>query len=83
MADQVSGVKMVPVESSRFESVGYAINGRKLYIKFLNSPGLCFNGVPGFRYEGLLAAPRKDAYYQTFIENKYITKEVTFAPPSP
>jgi hypothetical protein len=83
MADQVSGVKMVPVDSKLFESVGYVTGGRLLYIKFRNTPGLCFNAVPSFRFEGLLGAPRKDAYYQTFIQNKYITKEVTFAPPAP
>jgi hypothetical protein len=83
MADQVSGVKMVPVDSKLFESVGYVTGGRLLYIKFRNAPGLCFNGVPGFRFEGLLGAPRKDAYYQTFIQNKYLTKEVAFAAPAP
>ncbi len=76
-------IKMVPVDSNQIESVGYVINGRKLFIKFQRGTVLCFNGVPGFRFEGLLAAPRKDAYYQTFIENKYLTKEVAFAPPVP
>ena len=54
---------MVPVEADLFESVGYVTGARQLYIKFHKSPALCFNNVPGFRYEGLLAAPRKDAYY--------------------
>jgi hypothetical protein len=76
-------IKMVPVDSNQIESVGYVVNGRKLFIKFQRGTVLCFTGVPGFRYDGLRAAPRPDAYFQTFIENKHLTKEVVFAPPMP
>ena len=54
-------VKMVPVDADQFESIGYVAKGKQLYVKFRNPP-LIFNNVPGFRYEGLMAAPRKDAY---------------------
>ena len=67
-------VKMVPVDAETFEAVGYTVTGRELYIKFRHTPPLCFKNVPGFRYDGLLSAPRKDAYYKTFIENKFLTK---------
>ena len=67
-------VKMIPVDADLFETVGYVIGARQLYIKFRNSPALVFNNVPGFRYEGLMAAPRKDAYYNTFIKNFFISK---------
>jgi hypothetical protein len=72
-----SGVKMMPVDASAFESVGYVLATRKLYIKFRGSPSLCFEGVPGFRYQGLMTAPRKDAYYNTYIRNQFLTKEAT------
>jgi hypothetical protein len=72
-----SGVRMMPVDASSFESVGYALATRKLYIKFRDAPALCFEGVPGFRYQGLLTAPRKDAYYTTYIKNHFLTKEAT------
>ena len=81
MAIQTPTVKMVPVEADLFEAVGYTIGVRQLYIKFRNAPTLCFNNVPGFRYEGLLAAPRKDVYYKTFIQNLFISKAVELPPP--
>jgi hypothetical protein len=69
-------VKMTKVDADTFESVGYAMAGRKLYIKFRTSPALCYEGVPGFRYQGLLAAPRKDAYFRAFIKDSFLAKEV-------
>jgi len=71
----------VPVDADLFEAVGYVPKVRRLYVKFLNSPALCFHDVPGFRYEGLLAAPRKDAYYRTFIKDRFLTKPLESAPP--
>ncbi len=67
-------VKMVPVDAETFESVGYVLKGKLLYVKFRNSSVLVFNNVPGFRYDGLIAAPRKDAYYNTFIKNFFVSK---------
>jgi|HubBroStandDraft_5_1064220.scaffolds.fasta_scaffold822923_1 hypothetical protein len=68
-------IKMIPVEADLFESVGYISGGRQLYIKFKNSPPLVFNNVPGFRYDGLMSAPRKDAYFNTFIKNFFLSKQ--------
>ena len=65
---------MIPVDADTFESIGYVVNGRLLYVKFRNTPPLVFNNVPGFRYDGLMAAPRKDAYFQTFIKNFFLSK---------
>ena len=67
-------VKMTPVDAKLFESVGYANAKRQLYIKFRGAPMMCFDDVPGFRFQGLLAAPRKDAYYKTFIKDFFISK---------
>jgi hypothetical protein len=69
-------VKMVRVEASAFEAVGYVPVSRQLYIKFKTMPAMCFDNVPGFRFDGLMAAPRKDAYFKSFIENKFMTKTV-------
>ncbi len=80
MPTQTPAVKMIPVEADLFESVGYVTGARQLYIKFRNVPTLCFNNVPGFRYEGLLNAPRKDAYYTTFIKNFFLSKTVELPP---
>jgi KTSC domain len=71
---QPGSVRMVPVDADTFEAVGYSSAGRQLYIKFRNSPALVFNNVPGFRYDGLMNAPRKDAYYDTFIKKFFLSK---------
>jgi hypothetical protein len=68
-------VKMVPVDADTFESIGYTANGRQLYIKFCNAPPLVFNNVPGFQFDGLKNAARKDAYYNTFIKNFFLSKQ--------
>ena len=67
-------VRMEAVDADLLESIGYEDGSRMLHIKFRNSPALCFQKVPRFRYEGLLAAPRKDAYYKSFIQNKFNTR---------
>ncbi len=68
-------IKMTAVDADTFESVGYVTAGRKLYVKFRNAPAICYEGVPGFRFQGLMAAPRKDAYFQTYIKNQFLGKE--------
>jgi len=72
--DALHPVKMAAVEAEAFESVGYDQATRTLYIKFRNSPSLSFQKVPQFRFQGLLAAPRKDAYYKTFIKDLFLSK---------
>ena len=76
MASELQSVKMVSVDAELFEAIGYAPKVRRMYIKFRTSPALSFENVPGFRYEGLLAAPRKDAYYRTFIKDRFLTKPI-------
>ena len=66
-------IKMASVESDLFESVGYSDATRTLYIKFRDGTTLRFEKVPRFRYQGLMAAPRKDAYHKTFIKNQFLT----------
>jgi hypothetical protein len=65
------------VDAKTFDSVGYCIASRKLFIKFRDASTLCFERVPGFRFEGLKAAPRKDAYYQTYIKDRFLTKPIS------
>jgi len=67
-------MKMATVDADQFESVGYMDGSRTLVIKFRNAPAMRFEKVPRFRYQGLLAAPRKDAYYKTFIKDQFLTK---------
>jgi len=76
MATAPEPVKMMPVDADLFEAIGYVSQTRHLYIKFRTSPAVCLDNVPGFRYDGLLAAPRKDAYYRTFIKDRFLSKPV-------
>ena len=69
-------VTMTAVDAKMFESVGYALGSRKLYIKFRNAPAMCFEGVPGFRFRGLMTAPRKDAYFKAYIKDVFLGKEL-------
>jgi len=82
MATEAQSVKLVPVDADLFEAIGYVPKTRRLYIRFRNLTALCFENVPGFRYEGLLAAPRKDAYYRTFIKDRFLTKPAELPPPT-
>lgn len=68
--------KMVAVDADLFESVGYEDISHSLVIKFRNSPTMRYEKVPRFRFQGLLGAPRKDAYYKTFIQNQFLSKPV-------
>lgn len=67
---------MVPVDAKNFESVGYVIATRQLFIKLRAGSTLCYEKVPGFRHSGLMAAPRKDAYYDSFIKHSFLGKTV-------
>jgi hypothetical protein len=66
-------IKMALVDADGLESVGYSDATRTLYIKFRDGTTLRFEKVPRFRYQGLMAAPRKDAYHKTFIKDQFLT----------
>jgi hypothetical protein len=82
MTTQEQAVKMMPVDAKLIEAAGYADRTRCLYIKCYNSPTLCFTDVPQFRYRGLMAAPRMDACYTTYIKSSYLAKEAEPRPPA-
>jgi hypothetical protein len=75
---QPQSVKMATVEADTFEAVGYEDGSRSLVIKFRNAPTIRFEKVPRFRYQGLLSAPRKDAYYKTFIKDQFLSKTMEY-----
>ena len=81
MENLLQQIKLVLVDANMFESVGYVDVTRRLYIKFRSTPTLCFEKVPRFRYSGLISAPRKDAYYNTFIKNQFLSKAIELPPP--
>ena len=85
MPEQIPAIKMVPVDADSFDAVGYNSSTRSLIIKFrMPQPHVvCFQNVPGFRFDGLMAAPRKDAYFKTFIQNRFLEKPVVLPPEHP
>ena len=73
-------VKMMSVDAEAIESIGYVDGSRTMYIRFRSGRTFCINNVPRFRYQGMLAAPRKDAYYTTYVKDRFLMQEVQ--PPS-
>ena len=76
MQPAIQGAKLVAVEADLFESVGYEDLTHTLYLKLRDGSTLRFQKVPRFRYTGLLGAPRKDAYYKTFIKDLFLSAPV-------
>ena len=77
MQQGLVSVKMTPVQANGIESVGYVDGTRKLYVKFRNSQeALCFDGIPRFRFSGLMSSPRKDAYFKSFIKDSFLSSQV-------
>jgi hypothetical protein len=67
-------LKLASVDADLFESVGYEDLTHCLYVKFRDATTLRFEKVPRFRYQGLMAAPRKDAYFRAFIKDQFISR---------
>jgi hypothetical protein len=76
MDNQTQPFKMVSVDTDLIESVGFVDTTHCMFIKFKDGKTICFEKVPRFRLQGLLAAPRKDAYYKSFIQNQFLSKPV-------
>jgi hypothetical protein len=72
-------IKLLELEGTKMvESVSYNDATRILYVKYCDNKGaMCFEDVPKFRYNGLMSAPRPDAYFATYIRNLFLSKPVT------
>jgi hypothetical protein len=68
-----TAVKLLTVDADLLESVGYEDLTHTLYLKFRDGATLRFQKVPHFRFSGLMSAPRKDAYYKTFIKDQFLS----------
>jgi hypothetical protein len=76
METAAHSVKLAPVDADLFESIGYEDLTHTLYLKLKDGTTLRFQKVPRFRYSGLLGAPRKDAYFKTFIKDQFLAHPV-------
>jgi hypothetical protein len=72
-------IKLLELEHTKIvESVSYNDATRMLYVKFRDNKGaMCFEDVPKFRYNGMMNAPRPDAYFSTYIRNLFLSKPCT------
>jgi hypothetical protein len=76
MENPAQPVKLLPVEADLFESIGYDDRTHSMVVKYRDGSTMRIENVPRFRFQGLLAAPRKDAYYRTFIKDRFLLKQV-------
>jgi hypothetical protein len=76
METHAQPVKFVPMETDAFEAVGYDSASRCLFMKLRDGTTVRLEKVPQFRFAGLLSAPRKDAYYRSFIKGQFLSKPV-------
>jgi hypothetical protein len=60
---------LIPVSSSAIRAIGY--DGSTLTVEFPNGRTYDHPGVPYSVYEGLMQAPSKGAFYNSYIRGRY------------
>ena len=63
--------KLISVESSMIQAVGYDTKARILEVVFNSGQTYCYEGVPSKVYKGLLAADSKGRYMRAEIIDGY------------
>jgi hypothetical protein len=63
--------KLIPVESSMIQAVGYDADTQILEVVFNSGRTYHYDGVPEEVYEGLLAAESKGRYMRSAIIGEY------------
>lgn len=72
-----AGVSYAPVSSSNVHSVGYRVETRTLFVRFLDKPGgdwgsiYAYLGVPSHVYLDLLRADSKGTHLNRAVKGKY------------
>lgn len=64
-------VNMQRVSSSAISAVGYDARTMRMKIKFKSGGAYDFCAVPEWVYVGLMTAPSKGRYYNTYIRDRY------------
>ncbi len=67
-------VKMIPVQSSSAESIGYNVDTRTLFVKLFRGVTYIYSDVPPEKWGGFRRAKLKGTYFKMEIWGKY--KEV-------
>lgn len=63
-------VDMIPVASSNIEAIGYAVDFRRLYVRFGDGAEYSYDSVPRAVYEAFLAAPSKGRFLWDVVRGK-------------
>jgi KTSC domain len=63
--------KLIPVESSMIQAVGYDSKTRTLEVVFNSGRTYCYEGVPSKVYKELMAADSKGQYMRAAIIDVY------------
>ena len=63
--------KLIPVESSMIQAVGYDSKTRTLEVVFNSGRTYCYEGVPAKVYKALLAADSKGRFMRSEIIDVY------------
>jgi len=76
LQEEVRTVRMVRVESSNVEEVGYVDGIGRLWVRFHWKPGAkftlyAFDHVPRSVYEGFFTAPSKGVYFHRAVKDRY------------
>ncbi len=64
-------MRLIPVESSMIEAIGYDAQARRLEVVFNTGRVYAYEGVPPEEYKALLAAPSKGSYMRSNIIGVY------------
>lgn len=70
-AGDIPGVKMLPVQSSNGQSIGYSPETRTLFMKFPRGVTYMYSDVPPEKWGGLRRAKHKGTYFKVEIWGKY------------
>lgn len=76
-------MKLVPVESSNVDAVGYDPEIRVLRVRFKGGHSYDYADVPADAYHNVMAAPSKGGYFAAHIKPKYAASKVGQADSSP
>ena len=69
--------KLIPVESSMIQAVGYDAKTHQLEVVFNSGQTYCYDGVPQEVYDGLMEADSKGRYMQSAIIGVYPDSRVS------
>lgn len=69
-------VKMIQVNSSNIDSIGYDEQYEQVYVRFLNGSLYIYKGVPSYEFENFRDAPSLGSYLHRNFKNVYLYERI-------